>query len=65
MESDIRRISWSWSVRPVESGRFKVVHCLCSPQSDQVFNISLPATSQGQIAQTAYGLIEVCDWLRF
>ena len=41
------------SVRPVESGRFKVVLCLCFPQSDQIFNISLPATSEGQIAPTA------------
>ena len=36
-----------WSVRPVESGRFKVVLCLCFPQSGHIFNISLPAMSEG------------------
>ena len=55
MESDICRLIFghsvgeSWSVRPVASGRLKVVLCLCFLQSDQIFNISLPATSEGQI----------------
>ena len=47
----------SWSVRPVESGIFKVVLRLCFPQSDHLFNISLPAMSEGQIAPTAFNLV--------
>ena len=71
MQSDICRLIFghsvgeSWSVRPVESGRFQVVLCLCFPQSDQIFNISLPATSEGQIAPTAFGLVRVRYWLSF
>ena len=38
--------------------------CLCFPQSDQIFNISLPATSEGQIVLTAFGLVWVRYWLR-
>ena len=30
---------------------------LCFLQSDNLFNISLPATSEGQIAPTAFGLV--------
>ena len=55
----------SGSVRPVESRRFKVVLCLCFPQSDQIFNISLQAMSDGQIVPTAFGLVWVRYWLRF
>ena len=63
MESDIQRMIYghhlgeSWSVRPVENRRFKVVLCLNSPQSDHMSNISLPAPSEGQIAPTAFGLV--------
>ena len=39
--------------------------CLCFPQSDQIFHISLPATSEGQIVPTAFGLVWVRYWLRF
>ena len=55
MESDVNMVIYghyggeSWSVRPVGSGRLKVVLCLCFPQSDHIFNISFPATSEGQI----------------
>ena len=71
MESDVwmvifgHSVGESWSVRLVESRRFKVVLCLCFPQSDHIFNISLPATSEGQIAPTAYSLVWVRYWLRF
>ena len=71
MESDVwmvifgHSVGESGSVRPVESGRFKVVLCLCFPQSDQIFNISLPPTSELQFAPTAFGLVWVCYWLRF
>ena len=51
----------SWLVRPVESGQFKMV--LCFPQSDHIFNISLPAMSVGQIAPTAFKMVHY--WLRF
>ena len=38
--------------------------CLCVPQSDQIFHISLPATSEGQIVPTAFSLVWVCYWFR-
>ena len=38
---------------------------LCFPQSDQIFHISLPATSEGQIVPTAFGLVWVRFWFRF
>ena len=67
VESDICRLIFghyvgeSWSVRPVESGIFKVVIYFCSPQCDHLFNISLPSC---HIRRTDFS-DSLSYWLRF
>ena len=47
----------SWSVRPVESESILWYFVFAFHKVIIPFNISLPATSEGKIAPTAFGLV--------
>ena len=54
-----------WVSQTIRERKIRWYTCLCFPQSDQIFHISLPATSEGQIVPTAFGLVWVRFWIRF
>ena len=70
MESDVYVgycLVTMWRVWVSQTSRERKIRwytCLCFPQSDQIFNISLPATSEGQIVPTVFGLVWVRFWFR-